>query len=67
MHRLLPMFVSLSCDWHGNHVIQSLIDNVRKSQDARMWHEISELIDMNYNLLNENQYGKHVLKAFTDR
>jgi len=67
MHHLLPMFVNLSCDWHGNHVIQSLIDNVRKSQDGRMWHEISELIDMNYNLLNENQYGKHVLKAFTDR
>jgi hypothetical protein len=64
MRTLMPHFAALSCDWHGNHVIQSLIDNVRKYQDMELWHNISELIERGRHVLCRDQYGKHVLQAF---
>jgi hypothetical protein len=54
----------LSCDWHGNHVVQALIDNVRNTNDEAMWKELSEVVDANRFLLTGDQYGKHVVKVF---
>ena len=64
MDTLLPKFVELSCDWHGNHVVQALIDNVRNTNDEAMWKELSEVVDANRFLLTGDQYGKHVVKVF---
>jgi hypothetical protein len=64
MNELIPHFVELSCDWHGNHVIQSLIENVRKLNNISLWNEIFALVDRHRFLLSSDQYGKHVVKMF---